>query len=123
MKKTLLILAVVMSVALATSVYAQVWTLEQTAEKMATGQQPFKYTGQILSIDPIAQTATVKIGERIATGRLGLAKYEGGYTGINDLKVGDMVKGTGMVVSGENWVSTVAPAEGAAAPGGTAPSK
>ena len=123
MKKTLLIIAVLMSVALVTSVYAQKWDLNQTAEAMATGRQPFKFTGEVKSIDPIAQTATVKVGKRTYTGRLGLAKYEGGYSGIGDLKVGDMVKGTGMVVSGENWVSTVAPAGGTAAPGGTAPSK
>ncbi len=123
MKKTAVIMVVVMSVVLASSVYAQKWDLKQTAEAMATGRQPFKYTGQIQSVDPIAQTATVKVGKRTYTGRLGLAKYEGGYTGINDLKVGDMVKGTGMVVSGENWVSTVAPAGGATAPGQTAPSK
>ena len=123
MKKTLVIMAVLMSVGLATSVYAQIWNLKQTAEAMATGRQPFKYEGVLQSVDPIAQTATVKIGERTYTGRLGLAKYEGGYSGINDLKIGDMVKGTGMVISTENWVSTVAPAGGAAAPGGMAPSK
>ena len=123
MKKTLLIIAVLMGVALVTSVYAQKWDLNQTAEAMATGRQPFKFTGEVKSIDPIAQTATVKVGKRTYTGKFGLAKYEGGYSGIGDLKVGDVIKGTGMMVTGEDWVSKVAPAGGAAFPGGTTPSK
>jgi len=115
-------MTVLMGVALVTSVYAQKWDLKQTADAMATGRQPFKFTGQIQSTDPIAQTAVVKVGKRTYTGKFGLAKYEGGYSGFSDLKVGDMIKGTGMVVQTENWVKKVAPA-GAATPGGTAPSK
>ena len=121
MKKTLLVMTVLMGVALMISDCAQ-WDLKQTAEKMATGRLPFKFTGEIQSIDPIAQTAVVKEGKHTYTYHLSLAKYEGGYSGIGDLKVGDTIKGTGMMVTGEDWVSTVAPA-GAAAPGGTAPSK
>jgi len=83
---------------------------------MATGRLPFKFTGEIQGIDPIAQTVVVKVGKRTYTYHLSLAKYEGEYSGIDDLKVGDMIKGTGMVVTGEDWVSKVAPA-GAASPG------
>jgi hypothetical protein len=122
MKKALLLMAVLMGVALVTSGCAQKWDLKQTADKMATGRLPFKFTGEIQSIDPIAQTAVVKVEKRTYTYHLSLAKYEGGYSGIGELKVGDMIKGTGMVVTGEDWVSTVAPA-GAASPGGTVSSK
>jgi hypothetical protein len=123
MKKTLLIMALVVGVALVTSGCAQKWDLKQTAEKMTRGCLPFKFTGEIQSIDPIAQTAVVKVGNRTYTYHLSLAKYEGGYSGIGDLKVGDVIKGTGMMVTGEDWVSKVAPAGGAAFPGGTTPSK
>ena len=122
MEKALLITAVLMSVALVTTACAQKWDLKQTADKMATGCLPFKFTGEIQSIDPIAQTAVLKEGKHTYTYHLSLATYEGGYSGIGDLKVGDTIKGTGMMVTGEDWVSTVAPA-GPTSPGGTAPSK
>jgi len=123
MKKTLLVIVVLMGVALVTAACAQKWDLKQTADKMATGCLPFKFTGEIQSIHPIAQTAGVKVGKRTYTYHLALAKYEGGYSEIGDLKVGAMIKGTGMMVTGEEWVSKVSPAEGAAASGDTVPYK
>jgi len=122
MKKASLITAVLMGLTLAISGCGQ-WDLKQTADKMATGRLPFKFTGEIQSINLSAQTAGVKVGKRTDTYHLALATYEGGYSGIADLKVGDMIKGTGMVVTGEDWVSKVAPVEGAAVPGDMAPSK
>ena len=110
MKKALLITAVVTGVALVTAGCAQKWDLRQTAEAMATGRLPFQFTGEIQSIDVSAQTAVVKVGKRTDMHHLSLAKYEGGYSGIGDLNVGDMIKGTGMMITGEDWVSKVAPA-------------
>jgi hypothetical protein len=123
MKKLLLIVAVLMGLALVTSVYAQKWDTALTAEAMAKGK-PFTFTGEIKSIDKDAGTAMVKVGNKTYLGRFGYAKFEGGYSGVSDLKVGDKVKGKGQVVNGENWVTNISLAGGAPAPGGgMAPSK
>ena len=52
----------------------------------------------------------------MAIARMGYAKYEGGYSGVADLKVGDKVSGDGQVVNGENWVTTIRMAKEGAMP-------
>jgi hypothetical protein len=119
MKKVLVVLAVVIGLTLVfTSGYAQKWDTALTAEAMAKGKN-FKFTGlEILSIDPKAQTVSVKNPNtgKTAIARMGFAKYEGGYNGVADLKVGDKVSGEGQVVSGENWVTKIAMAKEGAKP-------
>ena len=56
MKKVLVVLAVVISLALVTSGYAQKWDSADEAKAIAKGK-PFKFTGiEIVSVDPKAQT-------------------------------------------------------------------
>ena len=81
--------------------------------------KPFKFTGlEILSIDPKAQTVSVKNPNtgKTAIARMGYAKYEGGYSGVSDLKPGDKVTGEGQVVNGENWVQKIRLADAGAKP-------
>ncbi len=115
MKRVLVVLAVVMGLALVTSVYAQKWDSAMEAQNIAMGK-PFKFTGEILSIDPKVQISVIKVGNKTYTGRTGFAKYEGEYATPTDLKVGDMVSGEGVVINGENWVTKVRKA----APGASA---
>ena len=124
MKKVLVVLAVVMALALVTSGYAQKWDSADEAQAIAKGK-PFKFAGlEILSIDPKAQTVSVKNPNtgKTAIARLGYAKYEGSYSGVADLKVGDKVSGEGAVVNGTNWIQKIRIAEAGAKPA-VAPNK
>jgi hypothetical protein len=107
MKKVLVVLAMVVSLALVTSVYAQKWDSAQEAEAIAKGK-PFKFAGEIVSIDPKAKTAIVKVGDKTYLGRFDYAKYEGAYKGVEDLKVGEKIAGTGTQINGYNWITRVA---------------
>ncbi len=122
MKKLLVVLAVLMGLALVTSVYAQMWDSVMSDEALAQGK-PFTYTGEIKSIDKDAQNAVIKVGTKTYLGRFGYAKFEGGYSGVSDLKVGDKVTGKGVVVNGVNWVTNVALVGAKPASGGMAPMK
>jgi len=110
MKKAVVVLAVVMGLALTTSVYAQKWIDMQVPSDAIAKGKPFKFTGiEILSVDPKAQIAYVKNPNtgKVAVVRLGYAKYEGGYNGAADLKAGDKISGEGVIAgtSGENWIT------------------
>ena len=119
MKKVLVVLAVAIGLALVfTSGYAQKWDTAIENQQLAKGK-PFKFSGlEILSVDPKAQTISVKNPNtgKTAIARMGYAKYEGGYNGVADLKVGEKVSGEGVIVSGENWVTKIRMAEAGAAP-------
>ena len=111
MKKVVMVVAVVIGLALVTSVHAQnlKWDSALEAEDLAKGK-PFKFNGlEILSIDPNAQTLSVKNPNtgKIAIARMGYAKFEGGYSAVKDLKVGEKVSGDGVIVNGENWVTRI----------------
>jgi hypothetical protein len=109
MKKALVLLTVVMALALVTSVYAQKWDSAMDNQALAKGKA-FKFSGlEIQSIDQKAQTLSFKNPNTGKTGiaRMGYAKYEGDYSGVTDLKVGEKVSGEGWVVSGENWVTKI----------------
>jgi hypothetical protein len=106
MKKVLVVLAMVVSLALVTSVYAQKWDSAMEAEQLAKGKN-FKFAGEIVSIDPKAKTAIVKVGDKTALGRFDYAKFEGAYKGVEDLKVGEKIAGTGVQVNGYNWITRV----------------
>ncbi len=124
MKKVLVVLAVVMALALVTSGYAQKWDSADEAQAIAKAK-PFKFAGlEILSIDPKAQTVSVKNPNtgKTAIARLGYAKFEGSYSGVADLKVGDKVSGEGAVVNGTNWIQKIRIAEAGAKPA-VAPNK
>ena len=107
MKKVLVVLAVVVSLALVTSVYAQKWDSAQEAEAIAKGK-PFKFAGEVVSVDPKGQTAIIKVKDKTYLGRFDYAKYEGAYKGVADLKAGDKIAGTGTQISGYNWITRVA---------------
>jgi hypothetical protein len=119
MKKVLVVLAVVIGLALVfTSGYAQKWDSADEAQAIAKGK-PFKFAGlEILSIDPKAQTVSIKNPNtgKTAIARLGYAKFEGSYSGVADLKVGEKVSGEGMVVNGTNWIQKIRLAEAGAKP-------
>jgi len=109
MKKVLVVVAVLIGLAMVTSVYAQKWDTAIENQALAKGK-PFKFAGlEILSIDPKAQTISVKNPNtgKTAIARMGYAKYEGGYSGVADLKAGEKVSGEGVIVSGENWVTKI----------------
>jgi hypothetical protein len=121
MKKVLVVVAVIFSLALITSVYAQKWDSAQEAEQLAKGKE-FKFSGEIMSIDPKAKTAMVKGPQgKTALGRFDYAKYEGAYKGVEDLKVGEKIVGTGVVVNGYNWITRVADASKMPAAAGAPP--
>ena len=112
MKKVLVVVAVVMAFALVTSVYAQKWDSADEAKAIAKAK-PFKFTGlEIISVDPKAQTVSVKNPNtnKTAIARMDYAKFEGGYSGVADLKPGDKISGEG-VITGYNWVTKVRKAE------------
>jgi hypothetical protein len=119
MKKVLVVLAVVIGLALVfTSGYAQKWDSADEAKAIAKGKE-FKFTGiEIVSVDPKAQTMMMKNSAtgKTAIARLGYAKYEGGYSGVADLKAGDKVSGEGMQVQGTNWIQKIKKAEEGAKP-------
>ena len=111
MKKVVVVLAVVMGLALVTSVQAQMMKYDTAiaGENLAKGKA-FKFAGiEIVSVDPKAETLFVKnpANGKTAHARMGGAKYEGDYAGVADLKPGDMVSGEGVQVSGENWVTKI----------------
>ena len=107
MKKVLVVLAVVLSLALVTSVYAQKWDGPGYGQDQLAKGKSFKFAGEIVSIDPKAKTAMVKVGEKTALARFDYAKYEGAYKGVEDLKVGEKIAGTGIQLDGYNWITRV----------------
>ena len=113
MKKVSVVVAVVIGLLMVSSVYAQKW-LDMTIPSgdLMKGQR-FVFTGEIQSLDPKSQTAVVKIGDKLYIGNFGFAKYEGGYSNLSHLKVGDKVSGKGVQAEGQNWVTRI----GKAAPG------
>jgi len=120
MKKVLVVVAVVVGLAMVTSAHAQMMKYDTAiaAENLAKGK-PFKFAGiEIVSVDPKAQIAFVKNPKtgKTAVARLSGAKYEGGYSGVADLKAGDMISGEGVIVSGENWVTKMKKAEAGTMP-------
>ncbi len=123
MRKVLVLVAVVFALALVTSAYAQKWDSADEAKAIAKGKE-FKFSGiEILSVEPKAQIAYVQgpKGNK-AVIRLGYAKYEGGYSGVGDLKAGDKISGEGVVVNGTNWITKVRKSE-AGEKSGVAPKK
>ncbi len=113
MKRVLVVLTVVMALALVTSVYAQKWDSADEAQAIAKAKA-FKFRGlEVLSVDPTAQTVSVKNPNtgKTAIARFGYAKYEGGYSAVGDLKPGDKISGEGVVVNGYNWVTKVMKAQ------------
>ena len=118
MKKVLVVVAVLIGLAMVTSVYAQKWDTAIENQALAKGK-PFKFAGlEILSIDPKAQTISVKNPNtgKTAIARMGYAKYEGGYSGVADLKAGEKVSGEGVIVGGDNWVTKIRMAKEGAMP-------
>jgi hypothetical protein len=116
MKKALVIFMVMVGVAMASSVFAQKW-IDMTipSDALAKGVK-FKFTGEIQSIDRKTQTAIVKIGDKAYLGNFGFAKYEGGYSNLSHLKVGEMITGEGVTAEYQNWVTKVKKAAPGAKP-------
>ena len=107
MKKVLVVLAVVVSLAMFSSVYAQKWDGPGYGpDQLAKGKE-FKFAGEIVSVDPKAQTAMVKVKDKTALARFDYAKYEGAFKGVADLKPGDKIAGTGVQLNGYNWITRV----------------
>ena len=105
MKKVLVVLAMVVSLALVTSVYAQKWDGPGYGpDQLAKGKE-FKFAGEIVSVDAKAQTAIIKVKNKTYLGRFDYAKYEGAFKGVGDLKPGDKVAGTGVQLNGYNWIT------------------
>ena len=117
MKKALVLLAVLFSLALVTSVYAQKWDeTSNMAEKLAKGKE-FKVVAEVVSVDGKANTALLKgPAGKTAIGRFDFAKYEGAYKGVADLKAGDKIGVLGVTVDGYNWVTRVVDADKLPAP-------
>ena len=107
MKKVLVVLAMVVSLALVTSVYAQKWDGPGYGPDQLSKGKEFKFAGEIVSVDPKAQTAMVTVKGKKYLGRFDYAKYEGAYKGVADLKPGDKIAGTGVQVGGYNWITRV----------------
>ncbi len=107
MKKALVVLAVVFSLALVAPVHAQKWDGPGYGpDQLAKGKE-FKFAGEIVSVDPKAQTAIVKVKDKTYLGRFDYAKYEGAFKGVGDLKAGDKIAGTGVQLNGYNWITRV----------------
>ncbi len=110
MKKVVVVLAVVIGLAMVTSVHAQMLKYDSAdAAQQVAKAKPFQFSGiEIVSVDPKAQTVMFK-GPKGNTGiaRLGYAKFEGDYKGVSDLKAGDKVSGEGAVVGGQNWITKI----------------
>ncbi|HVN25552.1 MAG TPA: hypothetical protein VMT71_16410 [Syntrophorhabdales bacterium] len=116
MKKILVLVAVVIGMALASSVYGQIW-LGMTVPSDAFGKnEKFKFTGEIQSVDPQYQTAVVRIGDKTYLGNFEFTTYEAGYGNLSNLKVGDKVSGEGVIAEGQNWVTRIKKAAAGAAP-------
>ncbi|HME45738.1 MAG TPA: hypothetical protein VKF36_21785 [Syntrophorhabdales bacterium] len=116
MKKAVVVLAVVMGLALTTSVYAQKWIDMQVPSDAIAKGKPFKFTGEVQSVDPKSGTAVIVVGKKMYIGNFGFAKFEGSYKGVADLKPGDKVTGEGVQASGQNWVTKMKMAEAGAKP-------
>jgi hypothetical protein len=110
MKKVLVVMVAVIGLALVTSGYAQMWDTAVTAQAIAKGK-PFNVVGVVKSVDKDAQTAVVEVKGKTYTAMLGYAKYEGDYSGASDIKVGDKLRGKGMIVNGQNWVTKLSKAQ------------
>jgi len=49
----------------------------------------------------------VRIGDKAYLGNFEFATFEGGYSNLSQLKVGDMVSGEGAIAEGQNWVTRI----------------
>lgn len=128
MKKALVLLAVVFSLALVTSVYAQKFDGPGYGYDQLSKGKEFKGVGEIVSIDAKANTAMVKVATGPNAGktflaRFDYAKYEGAYKGVGDLKVGEKIGAVGVQLDGYNWVTRVVDADKLPAPAKAAPAK
>ena len=107
MKKVSVVFAIVIGLVMVSSVYAQIW-LDMTVPSDAFARdERFKFTGEVQSVDPESQTAVVRIGDKAYLGNFEFATFEGGYSNLESLKVGDKVSGEGAIAEGQNWVTRI----------------
>jgi len=104
MKKVLVVVAVVFSLALVTSVYAQKWTGLDMSRSAARAKSSSSQ-GRSSALSE-GQDRNGKVGIRQPR-KFDYAKYEGAYKGVEDLKVGEKIAGTGVQVEGYNWITRV----------------
>ena len=78
--------------------------------------QRFKFSGEIQSVDQKSLTAVVRIGDQVYVGNFEFTRFEGGYSNLSQLKVGDRVTGEGVIVEGLNWIERIKKAPSDAAP-------
>ncbi|HVN25556.1 MAG TPA: hypothetical protein VMT71_16430 [Syntrophorhabdales bacterium] len=117
MKKLSVGVAVVIGLAMVGSVYSQIW-LDTTVPRDAfVRDERFKFTGEIQNVDSKSQTAVVRIGDKAYLGNFEFATFEGGYSALSHLKIGDKVSGEGVIAEGQNWVTRIKKAAPDAAPG------
>ena len=107
MKKVFVVLGVVICLAVISPVYAQKWDGPGYGQEQLAKGKEFKFAGEIVSVDPKAQTAMVKVKDKQYLGRFDYAKYEGAFKGVADLKAGDKIAGTGVQLNGYNWITRV----------------
>ena len=115
MKKVAVVFGVVIGLAMVSSVYAQIW-LDMTPSDPLARDERFKFTGEIQSVDPKFRTAVVRIGDKAYLGNFEFATFEGGYSNLSQLKVGEKVSGEGVIAEGQNWVTRITKAAQDAVP-------
>ena len=116
MKKVAAVFAVVIGLVMVSSVYSQTW-LDMTVPSDAFARdERFKFTGEIQSVDPKSYTAVVRIGDKAYLGNFEFARFEGGYSNLSHLKVGEKVSGEGVIAEGQNWVTRIKKAAPGAVP-------
>ena len=113
MKRVLMLLVVIIGLGLVGTALAQKGDTTRGA-KVVGKMTPFQFSGVVKSVDVAAKTIVVTTPKRgDMTLRLDRAKLEGAYTGAENVKVGDRVKGGGQTVDANNWVGQVTKVEAA----------
>ncbi len=116
MKKSVILVAVVIGLAMVSSVHGQIWPDMAVSSDPLASSERFKFTGEIQSMDLKLYTAVVRIGDMVYVGHLEFAKYEGGYSSLEPLKAGDMVTGEGVIAEGQNCITRIRKAAPGAVP-------
>jgi hypothetical protein len=107
MKRLSVVVAVVIGLVMVSSIYAQTWLDMAVPSDAFARDERFKFTGEIQSVDPKSWTAVVRIGDKAYLGNFEFATFEGGYSNLSQLKVGEKVSGEGVIAEGQNWVTRI----------------
>jgi hypothetical protein len=120
MKKVMVVLTMMVSLALVGTLHAQKEDTAVTAEAIAKGATA-NFAGLVKSIDATAKSMVVKTRKGDVTFMVQFARFQGEYKAVEDLKVGDKISGKATTVQGQNYATVITKALGRKIPIPAAP--